>query len=214
MQLLSANPPLSDLIPTEIMEMTKDILWSPADRLNNSSSNYIGELLQASSSENDNIQRVTGNTFDKAATKQRATAFQRKNMTIDSAMGASRMILTNYQALLTNNEVTLVDPSEHMTIFTANDPSDCEVMVSMNDLNKLLREIWSSYHPLGKQLDSYQIDEVCESFSEWIVIHGQRFFPQVDSSAFTSTDICIRFEDFHQWFLERCESVERTLMEL
>ena len=41
MQLLSANPPLSDLIPTEIMEMTKDILWSPADKLNNSSSNYI-----------------------------------------------------------------------------------------------------------------------------------------------------------------------------
>jgi hypothetical protein len=212
LQLLSANPPLSDLIPTEIMEMTKDILWSPADRLN--SSNYIGELLQASSSENDTSQRLTGNTFDGAVAKQRAAAFQRKNMTIDSAMSASRMILTNYQALLTYNEVTLVDPSEHMTMFTASDPSDCEVMVSMNDLSKLLREIWSSYHPFGKQLDIHQIDEVCESFREWIVIHGQRFFPQVDSSAFTSTDICVRFEDFHQWFLERCESIERTLMEL
>jgi hypothetical protein len=214
--LLSANPPLSDLIPTEIKEMTKDILWSPTDRVNNNSSNYIGELLQASSSsssDDDNtIQRATGNTIVDTA-KQRA-AFKRKNVTIDSAIDASKMILTNYQALLTINEVTLVDPTEHMTMFAASEPSDCEVMVSMNDLNKLLKEIWSSYHPLGKQLDSHQIDEVCESFREWIVIHGQRFFPQVDSSTFTSSDLCVRFEDFHLWFIERCESVERTLMEL
>jgi len=90
-------------------------------------------------------------------------------LTIDSAIDASRMILTNYQALLTTNEVTLVDPTEDMTMLAASDPSDCEVMVSMNDLSKLLREIWSSYHPLGKQLDVHQIDEVCESFRDWIV---------------------------------------------
>jgi hypothetical protein len=172
LQLLTANPPLFDLIPTEIKEMTKNILWSlePVDkRLNNSSSNYIGELLQASSLsyDDDAIQVATGSTFNLA--KQRASAFKRKNLTIDSAIDASRMILTNYQALLTTNEVTLVDPTEDMTMLAASDPSDCEVMVSMYDLNKLLREIWSSYHPLGKQLDIHQIDEVCESFRDWII---------------------------------------------
>ena len=218
LQLLTANPPLSDLIPTEIKEMTKNILCSlePVDRrLNNSSSNYIGELLQASSSSSydhdDAIQVAAGSTLDSA--KQRATAFKRKNLTIDSAIDASRMILTNYQALLTINEVTLVDPTEDMTMLAASDPSDCEVMVSTNDLSKLLREIWSSYHPLGKQLDIHQIDEVCESFRDWIVIHGQKFVSRVDISS-NNNNFCVRFGDFHQWFMEQCESVERTLMEL
>jgi len=134
-------------------------------------------------------------------------------LTIDSAIDASRKILTNYQALLTTNEVTLVDPTEDMTMLAASDPSDCEVMVSMYDLNKLLSEIWSSYHPLGKQLDIYQIDEVCESFRDWIVIHGQKFVSRVDSSS-NNNNLCVRFGDFHQWFMEQCESVERTLMEL
>ena len=217
LQLLTANPPLSDLIPTEIKEMTKNILWSlePVDRrLNNSSSNYIGELLQASSSssyDDDAIQVATGSTFNLA--KQRTIAFKRKNLPINSAIDASRMILTNYQALLTTNEVTLVDPTEDMTMLAASDPSDCEVMVSMYDLNKLLREIWSSYHPLGKQLDIHQIDEVCESFRDWIVIHGQKFVSRVDSSS-NNNNLCVRFGDFHQWFMEQCESVERSLMEL
>jgi len=220
LQLLTANPPLFDLIPTEIKEMTKNILWSlePVDRrLNNSSSNYIWELLQASSSTSsslsydDAIQVATGSTFNLA--KQRASAFKRKNLTINNAIDASRMILTNYQALLTTNEVTLVDPTEDMTMLAASDPSDCEVMVSMYDLSKLLRGIWSSYHPLGKQLDIYQIDEVCESFRDWIVIHGQKFVSRVDSSS-NNNNLCVRFGDFHQWFMEQCESVERTLMEL
>jgi hypothetical protein len=88
LQLLTANPPLSDLIPTEIKEMTKNILWNPEPvdrRLNYSSSNNIGELLQASSSsyDDDAILVATGTTFDSA--KQRAAAFKRKNLTIDSA---------------------------------------------------------------------------------------------------------------------------------
>jgi len=98
-----------------------------------------------------------------------------------------------------------------MTMLTAHDPSDCEVVVSLTDLSKLLREIWSCYHPQGKQLNIHQIDEVCEAFREWIVIHGQRFFPQVDNSAFTSNDFCVRFEDFHQWFLKECENIDRNL---
>jgi len=141
----------------------------------------------------------------------RRAAFKRKYLTTDSALGASRMILINYRELLFTNEVTLVDPTDHMTMLTAHDPSDCEVVVSMTDLSKLLREIWSCYNPQGKQLSIDQIDEVCETFREWIYINGQSFIPQVDTRAFIRYDFCVRFKDFHQWFLQQCEIIDRYL---
>jgi len=103
------NPPPVplDLIPTEITNMTKGILWKSDLLLVGNSSNYLGELIQSPS--DDSVRGAIGNKFD---SENRRATFKRKYLTTDSAMGASRMILTNYRKLLFTNEVTLVDPTD------------------------------------------------------------------------------------------------------